>query len=86
MGGRIRLDKNGPVLQIDDCPDFTGLHLTRTLGDHQAHKFGVIPDPDLSEYMVTKSDEMVIVASASVWSLISNERISMIAHSFYELM
>ena len=46
----------------------------------------MIPDPDLSEYMVTKSDEMVIVASASVWNLVSNERVSMIAHSFYELM
>lgn len=86
MGGRIRTDKNESVILIDDYPDFKGLNLTRSLGDHFAQKVGVIPDPDLSEYMVTKNDEMVIIASASVWDLISNERVSIIAHSFYESM
>lgn len=36
--------------------DLVGLHLTRSIGDTMAHKFGVTSEPEIKHYIVEEDE------------------------------
>lgn len=54
---------------------FGKLILTRTLGDKEMKKYGVIPVPDFYTKKIEKDDLFVIIASDGIWDVINEEEI-----------
>ena len=54
---------------------FGKLILTRTLGDKEMKKYGVIPVPDFYTKKIKKDDLFVIIASDGIWDVINEEEI-----------
>ena len=54
---------------------FGKLILTRTLGDKEMKKYGVIPVPDFYTKKIEKDDLFVIIASDGIWAVINEEEL-----------
>ena len=54
---------------------FGKLILTRTLGDKEKKKYGVIPVPDFYTKKIEKDDLFVIIASDGIWDVINEEEL-----------
>jgi serine/threonine protein phosphatase PrpC len=50
-----------------------GLAMSRSLGDAVASSVGVIADPEIQVYELTKEDKFIIIASDGIWEFISSE-------------
>jgi serine/threonine protein phosphatase PrpC len=50
-----------------------GLAMSRSIGDLDAHKLGVISIPDIVERTLDELDQFLIFATDGVWDYISNE-------------
>ena len=85
MGGRVKSDMTGKTKVFVSQED-PGLHIARSIGDYQHHLAGVVAEPDLSEYMIQVNDQIIVLASMGIWDTLSNERVGLIAHTFYETM
>lgn len=68
---RIR-DQGGIVFQ---GRIFGKLILTRTLGDKEMKKYGVIPEPDFYIKKIEKDDFFVIIASDGIWDVINEDEL-----------
>lgn len=55
---------------------FPGLAMSRSLGDYIAHQFGVIADPEISEYEIKPEDRYFVLASDGVWEFLSNQEVA----------
>ena len=55
--------------------DVPGLALSRSLGDSIAKTVGVISSPDCSVYNLGQGSKYLIVASAGLWGVMSNEEV-----------
>ena len=64
LPARIYLDK--------ECT-LVGLAMSRSLGDHNMKKIGVIANPVITHHVVADQDEFLILASDGVWEFISSE-------------
>ena len=54
---------------------FGKLILTRTLGDKEMKKYGVIPEPDFYIKKIEKNDFFVIIASDGIWDVINEDEL-----------
>jgi serine/threonine protein phosphatase PrpC len=54
------------------------------MGDRIATKVGVICDPEIKEYKITKQDKLVVVASDGVWEFLSNMDVAKIVYPYFE--
>ena len=54
---------------------FGKLILTRTLGDKEMKKYGVIPEPDFYIKKIEKDDFFVIIASDGIWDVINEDEL-----------
>lgn len=83
---RARILKNGgrvfPIAYEDgDGPqrvwlgesNIPGLAMSRSLCDHIVHSVGVSSRPDITEYVLTDEDTMLIIATDGLWEFISNQ-------------
>lgn len=79
MNGRIESyydNKGGPVgpmrvwLKNQDIP---GLAMSRSIGDRIAHSVGVSSVPEITEFIVSSKDKILIIASDGVWEFLTNE-------------
>ena len=68
---RIR-DQGGIVFQ---GRIFGKLILTRTLGDKEMKKYGVIPEPDFFIKKIEEDDFFVIIASDGIWDVINEDEL-----------
>ena len=68
---RIR-DQGGIVFQ---GRIFGKLILTRTLGDKEMKKYGVIPEPDFYIKKIENDDFFVIIASDGIWDVINEDEL-----------
>ena len=68
---RIR-DKGGIVFQ---GRIFGKLILTRTLGDKEMKKYGVLPIPDFFTKKIENDDLFIIIASDGIWDVINEEEL-----------
>jgi serine/threonine protein phosphatase PrpC len=80
-GGRVESyqDENGnPVgparvwLKNQDLP---GLAMSRSLGDAVAASVGVIPDPEILEFLLAPEDKFIVIGSDGVFEFLSNEEV-----------
>ncbi|CAD8071410.1 unnamed protein product [Paramecium primaurelia] len=61
---RIWADDEGP-----------GIAMTRTLGDLQAKKIGLISEPEVQHIELTKQDKFMVIGSDGVWDVMSSAEV-----------
>ena len=64
-----------------------GLCVSRSLGDLNALRAGLIPTPDVFSHVVTPHDKFLILASDGVWEFVDNdEAVELVADFYYQGM
>ena len=62
---------------------YPGLAVSRSIGDLDAKKVGVIPNPQIIEYSLNFQSKYMIICSDGIWEYISNEEAMEIANKYY---
>jgi len=62
--------------------DLPGLAMSRSIGDYQAHKYGVIAKPEVSEVAIEPEDAIIVVGSDGLFEFMSNSEIAQIVIDF----
>ena len=62
---------------------YPGLAVSRSIGDIDAKKLGVIPNPQIVEYNIDESTKYLLICSDGIWEYISNEEAMEIGNKFY---
>ena len=62
---------------------YPGLALSRSIGDTDAKKIGVIPNPQIIEYTLGIQSRYMMVRSDGIWEYINNEEVMKIANKYY---
>jgi serine/threonine protein phosphatase PrpC len=84
-GGFVKsIDSNGQ-LRVWDSPILKspGLALSRSIGDLDAAKIGVIAEPDFWMKSVKKEMNFIVIASDGIWEFLSNKEVCDIVKKFY---
>ena len=63
--------------------EYPGLAMSRSIGDMDAKKVGVIPNPQFVEYTLNPKSKYMIICSDGIWEFISNEEVMKIANRYY---
>ena len=63
--------------------DYPGLAMSRSIGDLDAKKIGVIPNPQIVEYTLDSNSKYMLIASDGIWEFIPNEEAMRIGNKFY---
>ena len=75
-GGPYRVWKKG-------C-DYPGLSLSRSMGDIVSKELGVIYEPDILSFEISKECNYLVLGSDGVWEYLSNENVINIVNMFYK--
>ena len=78
-------NKKGPYRVYpsgSDCNNI-GLALSRSLGDLESKKYGVISQPDIIEYEINKNTKYLVIFSDGVWKYLTNEQIRDLGNTYY---
>ena len=62
-----------------------GLAMSRSIGDTQAKKIGVIYNPDLFEYTLIDENKFIIIGTDGLWDNIGNEEAVKLVGEYYEM-
>ena len=87
-GGIVRrafddIDEDGPYRVYMRGEDFPGLAMSRSIGDIESKKIGVIPNPQFIEYNISEETKYIILGSDGIWEFMSNEEVMKIANEYY---
>ena len=63
--------------------DFPGLAMSRSIGDIDSKKIGIIPNPEFIEYNISEETKYIILGSDGIWEFMSNEEVMKIANEYY---
>ena len=63
--------------------EYPGLAMSRSIGDMDAKKVGVIPNPQIIEYNLNPQSKYMLICSDGIWEFISNEECMTIANRYY---
>ena len=63
--------------------NYPGLAMSRSIGDMDAKKVGVIPNPQFVEYTLDNSSKYILICSDGIWEFMSNEEAMQIANKYY---
>ena len=63
--------------------DYPGLAMSRSIGDLNGKKIGVIPDPGILEYELNETTKFIVVCSDGVWEFLKNETVMNIGKKYY---
>ena len=88
-GGEVRQD-----LDEDGNPEgnfrvwvkgenWPGIAISRSIGDSDAKKIGVIPNPQIVEYILNPKSKYMLICSDGIWEYISNEEAMNIGNKYY---
>ena len=77
------IGETGPYRVWAEGEDYPGLAMSRSIGDMDAKKCGVIPNPQIVEYIIDPYTKYMIVASDGIWEFISNEQAMKFCNKFY---
>ena len=83
VNGRVERLKNefgeeyGPyrVVGKENESTYPGLAISRSIGDEDAQKLGVIFEPDVFKYELNERDKILVIASDGLWENFSNEEV-----------
>ena len=81
--GRIERHKNefgdevGPyrIYGKDSDSNGQGLTMSRSIGDLESKKYGVIYDPDVFKYELKENDKVIVIGSDGLWEQLKNEEV-----------
>ena len=73
----------GPFRVWAKGKDYPGLAMSRSIGDMDAKKVGVIPNPQIVEYTIDYYSKYLILASDGIWEFISSEQAMKYCNKFY---
>ena len=76
-------EEGGPFRVWALGEEYPGLAMSRSIGDLDAKKIGVIPNPQIVEYTLCNESKYMMVASDGIWEFISNEEAMRIGNKFY---
>lgn len=76
---RIEAEGGEIVIQSNSYRVFGELPVSRSIGDRYLKPF-IIPDPEITVVQRTSEDECLILASDSLWDVMSNEEVCDAAH------
>jgi len=62
---RVWIDEEGP-----------GFTLTRSLGDFQSKKIGIISEPEIQHLELVAADRFIVMASDSVWDVMNSAQVA----------
>ena len=87
-GGIVRrafddIDEDGPYRVYMRGEDFPGLAMSRSIGDIDSKKIGVIPNPEFIEYNISEETKYMIICSDGIWEFMSNKKVMEIANEYY---
>ena len=89
FGGVVEQLKNklgegvGPYRVWAKGEGYPGLAMSRSIGDLVGKKLGVIPNPGILEYDLTKNVKYIVVASDGIWEFLSNEMVKEAGKKYY---
>ena len=75
--------ETGPYRVWGRGEDAPGLAMSRSIGDMDAKRFGVIPNPQIVEYTIDYFTKYLIMASDGIWEFISNEQAMKLSNKYY---
>ena len=76
-------EEEGPFRVFAKGEDYPGLAMSRSIGDIDAKKIGVIPNPQFIEYTINDETKYMIICSDGIWEFISNEEAMKIGNEYY---
>ena len=88
-GGEVRQIKNelgegvGPYRVWKRGEGYPGLAMSRSIGDLNGKKIGVIPNPGIVEYQLSEKSKYIVVCSDGVWEFLNNENVKNIGNKYY---
>ena len=88
-GGSVEQAKNslgvrmGPLRIFTPGKDYPGLAMSRSIGDLEGKKYGVIAEPGIIEFNVSESTKYIVLCSDGVWEFLTNEQVKEIGRGFY---
>jgi len=75
-----RIKAAGGCVLYNGGPRVMGvLGMSRAIGDAWLHRYGIIPDPEVTVRQRTGEDELLIIASDGLWGAVSSETAAAIA-------
>ena len=63
--------------------NYPGLAMSRCIGDIDAKQYGVIPNPQIIEYVIGYNTKYILVCSDGIWEFLKNEDCMKIGNEFY---
>ena len=75
--------KEGPLRVWEKDKEYPGIAMSRSIGDRNATKIGVVPDPEVTEYEVNEGVKYILICSDGIWEFLSNEEVMDICNPFY---
>ena len=98
-GEKERIEKNGGEIRKEDWTDigpkrivykndtskrYSGLAISRSLGDFYSEQIGVISIPEIKEYDVDfRNIKIMIIGTDGIWEFLSNEKVRDIVLTYY---
>ena len=76
-------NETGPYRVWIKGETYPGLAISRSIGDLDAKTVGVIPNPQIIEYVINRKTKYMIICSDGIWEFISNEEAMMIGNKYY---
>ena len=76
-------EEGGPYRVWAYGEDYPGLAMSRSIGDMDAKKIGVIPNPQIIEYNINYNTKYMLICSDGIWEFINNEEAMKIGNKFY---
>ena len=77
-------EKVGPPRVWKLGANYPGLAMSRSLGDFEAKRCGVISTPQIVEYTLNSNSKYLTICSDGVWEFISNEKVRDLGNIFYK--
>ena len=71
------------VVGRESDSSYPGLSISRSIGDDDAKKLGVVYEPDVFKYELKESDKLLIIGSDGLWEHLSNEEVINIVGNCY---
>ena len=79
----LKKDEYTPFRVWAKGENYPGLAMSRSIGDMDAKKVGVIPNPQIVEYTIDFSSKYLLICSDGIWEFMSNEEAMKIGNKYY---
>ena len=73
----------GPMRVYAKGKDYPGLAMSRSFGDFECKKYGVINEPSFVEYCLDENCKYLVIGSDGVWDFLDNENVVKTGNKYY---